>query len=737
MADGAARSELGSRPENGGVPFSKQVHASLRVLIIGSVLIPALMFVAVAWIDYRATEARARAYVVVATDALAEQTKQALQTANLVLARTLDHVQGMDWPAIDHSHEMHDFLAGIVRELPLVQSIFLVDPQGFNSASSRAFPMPAYDDRQREYYTEAKSGADRLYVTATFLGKMTRMPGFTVSRPRIVDGRFDGVVAVTLAPAYFESFYERIAGSPRDAVASLIRDDGRLLARYPGIAAAARLPAGSPLMRALQSGTTTGIFSATSKLDGVFYMVGYRRLDSQGVVASFGLAKSYWLGPWYTHLAWTAAFAVLTALALLWTSLGVLRHAASEEAHLRRLLQESERRKEAEETVQHLQKMEALGRLSGGVAHDFNNLLTAIIGSLELASARISDPARLSRLIATAMQAAERGARLTTQMLTFSRNQHISPRPLDINAIIREIEPLLRGTVDALVEVTYSLDQDLWPAIGDRVQFEVALLNLAGNARDAMPLGGKLEIATRNLAPPEAAAIGLPASLYVQISVSDNGEGMSAETRARAFDPFFTTKGVGKGTGLGLSQVYGFADQIGGTARIRSELGKGTMVTIWLPRAQTGAEQREHSRTVAAAAPQPLDILLVDDDQTVRALTEEMLVELGHRVAAAENGPAALGLLSGDATFDLLLVDFAMPIMNGAQVAAEAVKLRPGLPVLFITGYADANVLGAWLQAGYRTLKKPFVATDLGVAIRAAVQPPPPENVVPLRHSRS
>jgi signal transduction histidine kinase/ActR/RegA family two-component response regulator len=705
------------------VPFSKQARASSRVLIIGSVLIPALMFVAVAWVDYRATEARAREYVVVTTDALAEQTKQALQTANLILARTLDHVDGMEWPAIDHSREVHNFLAGMVRELPLVQSIFLVDPQGFNSVSSRAFPMPAYDDRQREYYTDAKSGDDRLYVTATFLGKMTGLPGFTVSRPRIVVGRFDGVGAVTLSPAYFQSFCERIARSPRDAVAVLIRDDGRLLERYPGIAVA-RLPAGSPLMRALATSAKTGVFSATSKLDGVFYMVGFRRLGSQGVVASFGIARSYWLGPWYTHLAWMAAFAVLTALALLWTSLGVLRHAESEEAHLRRLLQESERRKEAEEAVQHLQKMEALGRLSGGVAHDFNNPLTAIIGSLELASARINDPARTSRLIATAMQAAERGARLTAQMLAFSRSQDIAPHPLDINAIIREIEPLIRGTVDALVEVTYSLDEDLWPAIGDRMQFEVALLNLAGNARDAMPLGGKLAVATRNVTPQEAAAAGLSSAEYVQILITDNGEGMSADTKARAFDPFFTTKGVGAGTGLGLSQVYGFADQVGGTAKIR-----------WLPRAVTGAAPREQSQTVAATA-RSLDVLLVDDDETVRTLIEEMLGELGHRVTSAENGSAAVALLSGEAAFDLLLADFAMPVMNGGQVAAEAIKLRPGLPVLFMTGYADASVLGAWLQAGYRTLKKPFVAADLGRAIRAAMQSPPPGNVVPLRQSR-
>ncbi|MGC2202803.1 MAG: ATP-binding protein [Stellaceae bacterium] len=266
-----------------------------------------------------------------------------------------------------------------------------------------------------------------------------------------------------------------------------------------------------------------------------------------------------------------AAFALLTVFALLWTSSVVLRQASTEEAHLRHLLKESERRKEAEETVQHLQKMEALGRLSGGVAHDFNNLLAAIIGALELATMRLNDPARLSRLIGTAMQAAERGARLTAQMLAFSRNQDIAPQPLDINGIIRELDALIQRTVDALIEVSYSLDEHLWPEIGDRVHFEVALLNLAGNARDAMPLGGKLVFMTRNLsltAPP-----GIPPRDYVQISVTDTGERMTAETKARAFDPFFTTKEAGKGSGLGLSQVYGFADQLGGTVGIDSRVG--------------------------------------------------------------------------------------------------------------------------------------------------------------------
>jgi signal transduction histidine kinase/CheY-like chemotaxis protein len=707
---------------------------SSRLLLAGSVLIPAALFLGAAWLDYRATLTRAREYVVTTTNALADQTGEALQTAGVILARTLDRVDGMDWQSIDKSREVHDFLAKIDQELPLVQSVFLVDPDGYNSASSRAFPMIPYDLRDREYYIEAKKGDDRLYVTAAFFGQMTGVAGFTVSRPRLTNGHFDGVVVVTLSPAYFQNFYERITLSPTHATAALVRADGKILVRYPDIKSVGQLSENSPLLAAARSGAEAGVFFGTSTLDGVSKLAAFRRVENQPLLANFTLADSYYLGQWYTHLMWMGAFAFLTALALGWTSLVVLRQASLQEAHLRLLLQESERRKEAEDVVQHLQRMEALGRLSGGVAHDFNNLLAAIMGALELATKRISDPVRLKPLIAVAIQAAERGARLTGQMLAFSRNKDIAPHPLDINGIIRESDTLIQRTVEALVEVGYSLEESLWPAIADRVQFEVAILNLAGNARDAMPLGGRLTFMTRNVSVIAADAPGIPAGDYVQVSVTDTGEGMSKETLARAFDPFFTTKGVGKGTGLGLSQVYGFAQQLGGTVRIDSAIGHGTTVTIWLPRAEAVAVAEPVGPVASEREPSaPVKILLVDDDQAVRSLTVEMLSDLGHTVASAENGVAALGMLSTTAEFDLLLSDFAMPVMNGAQLAAEAMKLRPQLPVLFMTGYADTTVLKSWTELGYRTLNKPFSSEELDVSIRETIRArAPAANIVRL-----
>ena len=713
---------------------SKRGRLSSKLLIWISGAIPAALFLLAAWFDYQAVTARAREYVLTTTNALAEQTQEALETAGQVLARTLDRIDGLDWKTINESRELHDFLARIEVELPLVQSVFLVDPEGYNSASSRAFPMQRFDNRTREYYAAARTGEDRLFVTAAFRGQMTGQAGFTVSRPRLTTAGFDGLVAVTMSPSYFQRFYESISLSPEVASAALVRTDGKLLVRYPETKAVDQLPETSPLLQAATSGATQGVFMGVSSLDAKRKMAAFHRIDGQPLLANFSLSESYYLGQWYAHLAWFAAFAVLTAIALFWTGLTVLRRTARDEQHLRRLLQESERRKEAEDAVQHLQRMEAIGRLSGGIAHDFNNLLAAITGALELAIRRINEPERLRRLLGIAMQAAERGARLTQQMLAFSRHRDIAPHPLDINTIIRESEGLIQRTAEALVEVTFNLDDQLWPAIGDRVQFELALLNLAANARDAMPLGGKLVIGTRNATLNAENAGDLGAGDYVTISVTDTGEGMSRETQAKAFEPFFTTKAVGKGTGLGLSQVYGFSRQSGGTVRIKSAIGEGTTVAIWLPRAQRASTAPEQTvDRIDQADGGPLRILLVDDDHAVRSLTGEMLIELGHDVTAAENGMAALERLATPAAFDLLLADFAMPVMNGAELAAAAIKLRPQLSVLFVTGYADVEVLSSWSGIGYGTLNKPFTTEELKAALQHVTRSRPDMgNVVAL-----
>jgi signal transduction histidine kinase len=398
------------------------------------------------------------------------------------------------------------------------------------------------------------------------------------------------------------------------------------------------------------------------------------------------------------------------------------------EANLRHAYDEMDRRVQertaelaaTQRELSQAQKMEALGQLTGGVAHDFNNLLTAVLGSLELAMKRVSD-ARLLRLLTTARQAAERGAALTAQMLAFSRRRDVVVRPVDVNAVIRDIEELLHRTIGPLISVSHNLEEDLWPALVDPAQLEMALLNLAVNSRDAMPLGGNLVVKTRRLAGgPPSNAIDLPLGDYVVVSVADTGSGMSGDVLAKAFDPFFTTKGPGRGSGLGLSMVYGFAKQVGGIATIESLSGEGTTVSLYLPRAVGRPARQQENPTARPTPAGKLRILVVDDDDSVRGLAKDMLEEMGHEVGDAASGPAALKLLKAGWDCNLLLVDFAMPVMNGSECAAEVRRLYPDLAILFMTGYVDSEALRPWSDLGCRILRKPFRYADLAEAIHEA-----------------
>ena len=290
------------------------------------------------------------------------------------------------------------------------------------------------------------------------------------------------------------------------------------------------------------------------------------------------------------------------------------------------------------------QKMEALGQLTGGIAHDFNNLLTAVLGSLELVIKQVSD-ARILRLLTTATHAAERGAALTAQMLAFARRREVATKPVDTNALIQGMQELLHRMIGPLVRISLDLEADLWPALADPAQLEMALLNLAVNARDAMPLGGDLIVQTRRISGPTPAnATDLAPGDYVLVSVGDTGSGMSNDVVAKAFDPFFTTKGPGKGSGLGLSMVYGFAKQVGGIATIESVLGQGTTVHLYLRRAAALPETGQ-TASVGMLPAASLRILVVDDDDTVRGLAKEILEEMGHQVVDAASGRSALELL--------------------------------------------------------------------------------------------
>jgi PAS domain S-box-containing protein len=388
-------------------------------------------------------------------------------------------------------------------------------------------------------------------------------------------------------------------------------------------------------------------------------------------------------------------------------------------------------RHRAEAALRQAQKLEALGSLTGGVAHDFNNLLAVILGSLELLGKRLpADDTRSARLVDVALRGAKRGEALTARLLAFARRQELAPRPVDPRKLLASLRPLLSQVLGPAVNIEESLAPGLWNLRADPNQLELALLNLAANARDAMPEGGRLRLDARNVtvAPVAVSAFidhrggtAVPAGDYVVLSLCDTGTGMDEVALARAADPFFTTKGPGKGTGLGLSMVHGFALQSGGALLLSSQPGAGTTAELWLPRTTESSPGADDGGNADAPTPvrsmESLRILLVDDDPLVAVATTAMLDALGHAaVRAVESGEAALAVLRQGGEFDLLLTDYMMPGMSGGQLAAEARMLDPALPILLASGFAELDGL---IGTEWPRLRKPFSLGDLSAALAA------------------
>lgn len=396
----------------------------------------------------------------------------------------------------------------------------------------------------------------------------------------------------------------------------------------------------------------------------------------------------------------------------------------------------------AEEALRHAQKMEAVGHLTGGIAHDFNNLLTGITGSLDMIRRRRGqDPAAdIERYLAVVSASASRAASLTQRLLAFSRRQPLDPKPVEVMQLILGMADLIRRSIGELIAFDIQPAPGLWRAQCDPNQLESAILNLAINARDAMPDGGRLVICAGNLSVDERERLrhrlAAPGD-YVRIAVSDTGHGMSPEVMAKAFDPFFTTKPIGKGTGLGLSMIYGFAQQSGGAVGIESPPGGGTTLSLYLPRSTRASEApaTPEPESWIATGPRGATVLVVEDEAAVRALVIEALTEVGFTTIEAADGPAALDILRSRQVIDLLLTDVGLPGLNGRQVADAGRSLRPGLKVLFVTGYAhDAAVGNGELEPGMELITKPFAIDRLVARVEAiltAAEPSAPSEPTP------
>jgi signal transduction histidine kinase len=457
-----------------------------------------------------------------------------------------------------------------------------------------------------------------------------------------------------------------------------------------------------------------GIVTSNNSVDGVQRRIAYRKLGYADLYVSDGLETNDVYADWIRLMASHLIFGIPATLLLSVLVLLTMRRT-------RDFYAEAERRELAEQALRQSQKMEAVGQLTGGVAHDFNNLLTIIIGNLGIAKRGVVE-ARAERALDNALIGAERAAQLTQRLLAFSRRQPLNPRVLDVNKLIVSISDLLTRTLGENIELQTIGAAGLWKTEADASELESTLLNLALNARDAMPNGGKLTIETGNAYLDEEYCRQQeinPPGQYILISVSDSGAGMSTETIDRAFEPFFTTKEAGKGTGLGLSQVYGFMKQSGGHVKIYSEPGEGTTIKLYLPRRDGDETALAIDDGAGSERGNGETILIVEDDDGVRQYASEILRDLNYQIIEAKDSAAALRLIEANKPFDLLLTDVVLPGINGRELASEVERRRPGTKIIFMTGYSrNAIVHHGRLDPGTELIQKPLIERALARKIR-------------------
>lgn len=664
---------------------------SLKALLGLSIVLPLLVFAGSSWHRYHQELEDAEGMAVKTVAALHEHTARVLDTHELILAQIDLHLAGRSWPRIEADSALRQELMAMPRNLDQVRSIALLDRDGRIRMTSLGGTPANLDRADRDYFLVHREQAIGTYISTPFTSDILSERLIALSKRRSTsDGRFDGVIVVVVPVTYFTQFWERFAPTIGHVI-PLVRADGHVIARYPASATPERLKTDGPFLgRALQR--PQGVYRAVSQVDGVERLNAYTQVRNYPLFISFSIETDAILSRWHESVAIYGAYALLAALALSGLSWIALRQYRAQLAASRRWQETASRlsvemtaRETAEEALRQSQKMEAVGQITGGVAHDFNNLLQAIASNLHILSGKV--PADARRFTEASMQAVERGSELVRQMMAFARRQSLEPRPVDVATLIAGMGTLLQKAVGDTVRIEVELQRHLDPVLVDATQTELAILNLAINARDAMAGGGRIAIAARNVAVAASGDGRIRPGDYVMLSVTDTGCGMTAETLARAFDPFFTTKEVGKGTGLGLSMVHGFINQSGGAVDIASQPGRGTTVSLYLPKSLV-APEAERRRPAAAPAAGGKVVLLVDDDALGRMSTALALRELGYQVHEARDGEEALTVLARRAGIELMVTDYAMPGMTGVDLAAAVRASFPAMPVIMITGYA-------------------------------------------------
>ncbi|KRC20111.1 hypothetical protein ASE31_26420 [Acidovorax sp. Root217] len=653
-----------------------------------------------------------------------EHASKVMATSEAVAEKAFSLVNGKNPQAL-HSIEafLHEELRRRSMDQPQIQSLLVLDAQGRPIASSRMFPFPRVDLSDGEYFQQHLRGRTGPHLSRPLVTRTSNERVLNVSIPFEDDvGKFGGVINVALLTSYFYDFYGDLVADEPNLAVSLFRGDGEIYTRWPYSAdIPVKLHPDAPVMQRLRAGEDSGRLRGSSPIDQKERVIAYRKVGDYPLYVSTAMRLNVPLRELFQQLALLFAMGALPVAALVVTARAALRSARAAHNTLQDLERETESRQRAEEALRQAQKLEALGRLTGGVAHDFNNALMVISNNLHLL--KRTAPESALRQIESIARAVKSATNLTRQLLAFSRRQPLVAEYVQLQHKLPAIQDLIVPVLGSRVRLDVQVDPATAPVFLDMSELELALLNLSINARDAMPSGGTLSIQVRNAGPRPAGAQpaqeaqgaqGAQAGMVV-IEVSDTGSGIAQDNLDKVFEPFFTTKPVGEGTGLGLSQVYGFCQGVGGYAEIASEVGKGTKVSLYLPCTVYRASTQEPA-VDPSFKPLGMRLLVVEDNDEVAESLVPLLQSLGCTVTRVDRADKAIYLLQEGQRPDLVLTDVMMPgELNGEGLARLIREKWPAQRVLLMTGYAEQ--LARISQLGFDVLPKPCTPQMLHAAI--------------------
>jgi two-component system NtrC family sensor kinase len=691
---------------------------SLRLLqwmMAASLALPLALFVFASAVSYTSIHDTADREIERALDVAQEHALKVFETIDRSLSEINEIVRGIPDAGIKSREEtLHLRLKQLTGSLPQVKSAWIFDAQGHALVNSLVLPAPDIDFSDRDYFKAHVAQDIGIYIGDALTPRPPYQgaPFFGVSRRRQTeDGSFAGVIQTSVLPEYFENFYARIGRDPGSFFA-LGLTDGAVLARFPTVDRDIRLDRNGPIGQKTAARPGAGLLTVKSPADGIERRLGYKRLAEYPIYVSAGLETSAIQARWLSTIGQHLIFGVpATALLFFLLALALRR--------TRHLNAEAAKRIEAEETLKHGQRLEALGQLTGGVAHDFNNLLTVIRASVDLLRRPNLPEERRQRYVEAISDTVSRATKLTAQLLAFARRQTLKPEVFDVGQNVQTLSEMIGTLTGSPIKIVTSVPDEPCFINADAGQFETAVINMAVNARDAMSGEGRLSIAVRAVddlpgpAPQPTSPLG-----YVAVSVEDTGVGIPQEQFGRIFEPFFTTKEVGQGTGLGLSQVFGFAKQSGGEVIVASEVGKGSTFTLYLPR--VSAENLAPQLSAEDAAPaggRGMSVLVVEDNAEVGTFATDALAELGYSATLVGNAIDALAELAKNAErFDVVFSDVVMPGMTGIELAQEIRRRHFDLPIVLTSGYS--HVLSQQGRYGFELLQKPYSIEQLSRALQ-------------------